>query len=149
MQQLIERYAEQAERLTRQGAKIVVMPEKTGLLLNRDTKTIDPVLQSVANRTRATLIIGMLHVVATDSFNEVRIYTPDRPVATYDKQHMLPLFESKLKLGTSLALLSQAAVPIGLAICKDMDFIHAALDYVRAGIDLLFDPAWNFNADRA
>ena len=148
MQELIKSYAEQAERLARQGAKIVLMPEKTGLLLDSDTKTTDLVLQSVADRTGATLVIGVLHVVARDSFNEARIYTPDRPIATYDKQHMLPPFESKLTPGTSLALLSKPALPIGVAICKDMDFIHPALDYGRSGIDLLLDPAWDFNVDR-
>jgi apolipoprotein N-acyltransferase len=39
-------------------------------------------------------------------------------------------------------------VPVGVAICKDMDFIHPALDYGRAGIDLLLDPAWDFIVDR-
>ncbi len=42
MQQLIKSYAEQAERLAHQGAKIVLMPEKTGLLLDRDTQIVDP-----------------------------------------------------------------------------------------------------------
>jgi apolipoprotein N-acyltransferase len=157
MQSLLRSYAEQAESLTRQGAKIIVMPEKTGLLLDWDAKTLDPILQSVANRTGATLVIGVLHVVASDSsrnssrdsFNEARIYTPDQPIATYDKHHMLPPFESDLKPGTSIELLSKPAVPIGVAICKDMDFIHPALDYGRAGIDLLLDPAWDFNVDRA
>jgi apolipoprotein N-acyltransferase len=148
MRELIKSYAEQAEGLARHGAKIVLMPEKTGLLLDRDTKIVDPVLQSVADRTGATLVIGVVHVVARDSFNEARIFTAGQPIATYDKQHMLPLFESKLTPGTSLALLSKTAVPIGVAICKDMDFIHPALDYGRAGVDLLLDPAWDFNVDR-
>jgi apolipoprotein N-acyltransferase len=30
-----------------------------------------------------------------------------------------------------------------------MDFIHPALDYAKAGIDLLLDLAWDFNVDRA
>ncbi len=148
MQHLIQSYAEQAESLARQGANIIVMPEKTGLLLNSNTQTIDPILQSVSNRTGATLVIGMLHVVPPASFNEARIYTPHEPVATYDKQHMLPPFESDLTPGSSLAQLSNPTASIGVAICKDMDFIHPALDYGRAGIDLLLDPAWDFNIDR-
>jgi apolipoprotein N-acyltransferase len=87
-------------------------------------------------------------VVARDSFNEARIYTPDQPITTYHKQHMLPPFESRLTPGTSLALLSRPAVPIGVAICKDMDFIQPALDYGRTGVDLLLDPAWDFKVDR-
>lgn len=149
MQELIQSYAAHAETLARQGAKIVLMPEKTGLLLGPDTPTADTVLQSLANRTGATLIIGVQHVVAPHSFNQARIYTPNQPVATYDKQHMLPPFESNLTPGTSLTMLPKSNGSIGVAICKDMDFIHPALDYARAGIALLLDPAWDFNIDRA
>jgi apolipoprotein N-acyltransferase len=148
MQQLIKSYAEHAEQLARQGAEIVLMPEKTGLLLDQDATIVDPILQSVANRTGATLVIGVQHVVAGNSFNEARIYTPGQSITTYDKQHMLPPFESNLTPGNSLTMLSKPAFPIGVAICKDMDFIHPALEYGRAGIDLLLDPAWDFNIDR-
>lgn len=148
MQELVRKYSEQAERLAGQGAKIVLMPEKTGVLLEREAETVDPMLQSVADRTGATLIIGFLHVAGQDSFNEARIYTPDQPIATYHKQHMLPPFESRLTAGNSLVLLSKSPAPIAVAICKDMDFIHPALDYGRGGVNLLLDPAWDFNVDR-
>jgi apolipoprotein N-acyltransferase len=149
MDALVESYAEEAEKLAHAGAQIIVMPEKTGLLLERDTTIVDRVLQTVANRTGATLVIGVQHIIAPNSFNEARIYTPHQPVATYNKQHMLPPFESNLTPGTSLALLSKAGISIGVAICKDMDFIHPGLEYGRAGVDLLLDPAWDFNIDRA
>ena len=148
MQALTKDYAAQAETLARQGAKIVVMPEKTGLLLDGDARGVDAEMQSVADRTGATLVIGVLHATGGDKFNEARIYAPSVPVATYDKEHMLPPFESNLTPGTSLALLRKTNVPVGVAICKDMDFIHPALDYGRAGIDLLLDPAWDFIVDR-
>jgi apolipoprotein N-acyltransferase len=148
MQKLLQGYAGEAERLAAAGAKIVVMPEKTGLLLDRDAKSVDPVMQSVADRTGATLVIGVLHVAGGDQFNEARIYSPDAAIATYHKEHMLPPFESDLKPGTALTMLRKAGVPVGVAICKDMDFIHPALDYGRAGIDLLLDPAWDFEVDR-
>lgn len=148
-QDLLQSYAEHAERLARQGARVVVMPEKTGVLLDRDANTTDIILQSVADRTGATLVIGLVHVIAPYYFNEARIYTPDQPVTTYDKHHMLLPFESKLTPGASVTLLSKPAGLIGVAICKDMDFIHPALDYGRAGVDLLLDPAWDFNVDRA
>lgn len=149
MQQLIKDYAVQAEGLAGQGAKIVVMPEKTGLLLDRDAKGMDAEMQSVANRTGATLVMGVLHATGGEKFNEARIYEPEVAVATYDKEHMLPPFESNLTPGTALTMLSKANVPVGVAICKDMDFIHPAADYGRAGIALLLDPAWDFHVDRA
>ncbi|WP_246410011.1 nitrilase-related carbon-nitrogen hydrolase [Granulicella aggregans] len=148
MRKLAIGYREEAERLARQGAEIVLMPEKTGLLLDDDAKSFDAVLQPVSDRTGTTLVIGVLHRTKQQSFNEARIYTPDQPVTTYDKQHLLPPFESKLAPGSSLALLPKLSVPVGIAICKDMDFVHPALNYGRAGIKLLLDPAWDFDVDR-
>lgn len=69
-QKLLLSYAEQAESLARQGARIVVMPEKTGVLLDRYTMGADATLQPIADRTGATLVIGLVHVVRADSFNE-------------------------------------------------------------------------------
>jgi apolipoprotein N-acyltransferase len=148
MQTLISDYAAQAEKLARAGAKMVLMPEKTGLLREQNTATVDAILQAVADRTGTTLVIGFKRSGTRSSFNEARIYTPKHDVSSYDKQHMLPLFESNLTPGTSLVLLPNFPEPVGVAICKDMDFIRPALDYGRTGIDLLLDPAWDFNVDR-
>jgi apolipoprotein N-acyltransferase len=83
------------------------------------------------------------HVVAPNYFNEARIYTPNQSVITYDKQHMLPPLESNLTPRTSLRLLSEPAAPIGVGIWN-MDFIHPARDYGRAGVASL----GLFNLDR-
>ena len=139
MHKLINAYAGQAADLTRQGAQIILMPEKTGLMSAPDTTSLDLILQLAADRTGATLVIGIVHVVARDFSYEARLYSPGLPIATYDKQHMLSPFEVALKPGNSLTLLPSSASPIGAAICKDMDFIHPALEYGRAGIDLLLD----------
>jgi apolipoprotein N-acyltransferase len=148
MHELINAYAGKVAVLTRLGAQIVLMPEKTGLMSASNTSILDPSLQSAADHTGATLVIGVVHEVDDTSFNEARIYSPERPISTYHKQHMLRPFEASLTPGTSLTLLPQSAVPIGVSICKDMDFIHPALDYGRSGIDLMLDPAWDFNVDR-
>jgi apolipoprotein N-acyltransferase len=143
--QLLRDYASHAEDLARRRAQIVVMPEKVAVLLNADAPHADALLQSVADSTGATLVIGLLHIDPPSRFNQARIYTPHLAPATYNKQRMLPPFESDLTPGTSLALLQQGT--IGVAICKDMDFIRPARDYGRAGIALLLDPAWDFKVD--
>jgi len=149
MEELARGYAEQAESLAQQGARIVVMPEKTGVLLDRNAKTLDPLLQSVADQTGATLVLGVVHVVSPQAFNEARIYQPRLSIATYNKQHLLPPFESDETPGKSLTLLAEPAGTVGVEICKDMDFIRPARDYGRAGVALMLDPAWDFNIDRA
>lgn len=146
---LLEDYAGQADKLAQQGARIVVMPEKTSVLLERNEKNADAAFQPVADSTGATLVIGVVHVVGPESFNEARIYSPERPMASYHKRHLLPPFESDETPGNSLTLLKEADAPVGVAICKDMDFIRPARDYGRAGVALMLDPAWDFNIDRA
>ena len=148
-EELVRGYADQAERLAGRGARIVVMPEKTMVLLDRQTKDVDAAMQPVADRTGAVLVLGVLRVAGPQKFNEARIYAPRQPIAAYHKHHMLPPFESDETPGNSLTLLSGAAAPVGVAICKDMDFIRPALDYGRAGAALVLDPAWDFNVDRS
>ena len=146
-EELVREYAAHAEDLARRGAKIVVMPEKVAVLRNIDSPREDAPLQSVADRTGATLVVGLLHLDPPSRFNEARIYTPHLACRTFHKQRMLPPFESNLTPGTSLAVLQQGTV--GVAICKDMDFIRPARDYGRAGVELMLDPAWDFEVDSA
>jgi apolipoprotein N-acyltransferase len=35
----------------------------------------------------------------------------------------------------------------GVEICKDMDFVHPALNYSQQGINIMFVPALNFHDD--
>ena len=76
------------------------------------------------------------------------MYMPAAPVLSYDKQHMLPAFESMFKPGTSLALISRASGVWGVEICKDMDFTPLSRRYGHAGAGLMLVPAWDFDLDR-
>jgi apolipoprotein N-acyltransferase len=61
---------------------------------------------------------------------------------------MLPPFESNLKPGTTMTVLSRASQTWGVAICKDMDFTPLSRQYGSAGAGLMLVPAWDFNLDR-
>ena len=65
----------------------------------------------------------------------------------YDKQHMLPPFESDLKPGTDLTLLRKPSQTWGVAICKDMDFSNPARQNGQAGVGLMLVPGWDFKVD--
>jgi apolipoprotein N-acyltransferase len=80
-------------------------------------------------------------------YNEARIYVPGLAVQHYDKQHMLPPFESNLKPGTALIVLQRPQQRWGVAICKDMDFASPARLYGEAGVGLMLVPAWDFVVD--
>jgi apolipoprotein N-acyltransferase len=145
---LFRDYAAHAADLAARGAKVIVLPEKLAVALSPQSPS-DTLLQSVADHTGATLIAGVVSVSPPFKYNQARIYAPQSPVLTYDKQHMLPPFESDLKPGTSLTVLSRPSQTWAVAICKDLDFAQPARSNGHAGAGLLLVPAWDFNLDRA
>ena len=155
-EQLFAAYARPMAVLARQGATVVVLPEKVGEVLDPDTGRFDAALQAVADENRVRVVAGVLRIVPPGSghpvkvrYNEARVYTPGAPMATYDKEHMLPPFESNITPGTSLTLLhsSSGQGTWGVAICKDMDFTQLSRRYGAAGAGLVLVPGWDFFLD--
>ena len=148
-ERLFRQYAERAYQLAAEGAQVIVIPEKLGVLVAPDTKRGDQILQSVADRTKATIVAGVIRMAPPVKYNEARVYSPENAVRSYDKHHMLPPFESMLEPGTALVYWNEGAANRGIAICKDMDFTWPARGYGRANVGLLLVPAWDFDIDRS
>ncbi len=148
-QRLFRAYAAAAESLAAEGAQIIVLPEKLGVAASPDTSSTDDLFQSLADKTGATIVIGLVHVSSPLRYNEARVYTPNAPLLSYEKHHLLPPFESDLTPGTRLTLLHKASATWGVAICKDMDFTSLSRQYGKAGAGLMLVPGWDFNLDRA
>ena len=147
---LFENYAEHAQQLIAQGAQVVVMPEHMGVALDSDVAQTDAIFQPISDRTGAVLVVGMARDGAAGPYNEARIYSPDAPVRSYNKEHLLPPFEtSQFKPGNARTLFAGNATgqTWGIAICKDMDFTDPARAYGRAGVGLMLVPAWDFRVD--
>lgn len=153
---LVREYGQSVARLAQRGAIVVVLPEKLVVAVDPDTRSLDAELQQLAEQNHVQLVVGMLRVVPAGvagpvkiKYNEARIYTPGAPVAHYDKEHMLPPFESNLTPGKTLTLLRGAGgrATWGVAICKDMDFTRLARRYGDAGAGLMLVPAWDFHLD--
>jgi apolipoprotein N-acyltransferase len=144
---LMQAYEEHAALLAAQGAEVIVLPEKLGVIVDPDTEKTDALLQDLANRAGADIVVGLIHV-APLKYSQARIYSPGVPMRSYDKHHLLPQFESGLVAGTSLTLLRRRSSVWGVAICKDMDFTPLSRQYGRAGAGLMLVPAWDFVVDR-
>ncbi|WP_035349426.1 nitrilase-related carbon-nitrogen hydrolase [Edaphobacter aggregans] len=149
MEQLFRAYAAEAEKLAAQGAQAIVMPEKLGVVIEPEMSAMDGVLQATADKTGVAIVAGVVRVAKPLKYNEARVYVPHVQVASYDKEHMLPPFESDLEPGTSLTMLPRERGAIGVAICKDMDFARPARSYGEAGAGVLLVPAWDFFVDDA
>ncbi len=151
-QRLFEDYARRAERLIARGAQVVVMPENMGVVLDSDTAKTDAIFQPIADRTGAVLVVGMARIGTAGRHNEARIYAPGAAVRSYEKEHLLPPFEtSRFIPGTSRMVLAapgkSSAQTWAIAICKDMDFTTPARFYGLTGAGLMLTPAWDFRVD--
>ena len=149
---LLSAYAAQTRALAAKGASIILMPEKIAVVRDADRDSVDAALQQVADATQATLVAGELHVSPTeeriDRFNRVQVYEPHAISVSYDKEHMLPPFESGLVHGTLPLTFASSGSLEGVAICKDMDFTSTGLKYGRLHVGVMLVPGWDFRLDR-
>jgi apolipoprotein N-acyltransferase len=145
---LFNDYAAQAEALAAQGAEIIVLPEKLGVVVERKSAATDALFQSLADKTGAEIVVGLVFVKSPFAYNQARAYTPHAPVESYNKHHLLPPFESQLKPGATLTFLPATQEKLGVAICKDLDFTPLSRQYGEAGTGLILAPAWDFTVDR-
>jgi apolipoprotein N-acyltransferase len=137
-------YASQAASLAQQGAQVVVIPENLAVVIAPGD---DHVFQDLADSSGIQIVAGMLRAEDGKKYNEARLYTPHAPAVAYDKQHLLPPFESPITPGAALTWQEKPEGVWGLAICKDMDFTSPASRYGAAGAGLMLVPAWDFVDD--
>lgn len=137
---LLDAYARGADRLAAQGAQVIVLPEKLGVVA--DAAEMDARFQAVADRSRAMIAVGVVH----EPHNEARIYAPGAAARTYHKQHMLLPYEP-FEPGDALTVIPQLLGAWGVQICKDLDFPALSRRYGRAGVAIMLVPAWDFDLD--
>jgi apolipoprotein N-acyltransferase len=155
-ERIFRAYATQVQSLAQQGAQIVVIPENLGVIIDQDApnnNTADQIFQPIADQQNITIVAGVNHKSVDARYNQARIYTPHAVVASYNKHHLLPPFELIFKPGDHRTMLPNAALPnqagpVGVQICKDMDFTQLSRQYGLAGTALILAPAWDFKVDR-
>jgi apolipoprotein N-acyltransferase len=145
---LFRHYAAEADGLAAQGAQVIVLPEKLGVAVDPDTRATDALFQSLADKTKSMIVVGLIRVSQSVKYNQARVYARGAPPRDYNKRHILPGFESQFKSGATLTLMSEPSGIWGVAICKDMDFTPLSRQYGEAGAGLMLVPAWDFVLDR-
>lgn len=147
-QHLMSEYAAQVQTLLKQGAQVVVAPEKIVVVQDENIKAVDDLFAASSSSSGGEIVIGVARGAPNEWLNEVRVYTPaNASPLLYEKHHMLPPFESKFTVGKSRTVLQQPSGVWGVTICKDMDFPALSREYGRQGVGLLLVPAWDFDAD--
>jgi apolipoprotein N-acyltransferase len=146
---LLRDYADQVKLLSRRGARLVVLPEMTALVLDSISGQVDDLFRQTARDMKVQILLGVLHVTANGTFNEARLYS--EAVASnvvYRKHHLVPVVEGRTTPGTDIAIVRESTGTMGLEICRDMDYPDPSRRYGKAHAGLVLAPAWNFDIDR-
>jgi apolipoprotein N-acyltransferase len=145
---LMQGYAQQVQALAAQGAKFVVLPEMTAVVVDSLLPRVDALFQQTAHAAGAQVLLGVLHVTSHGTFNEARLYSSAGTVDTvYRKHHLVPVGEGRTTPGAEISVLAQQPGTIGIEICRDMDYPELARRYSANGVGLILVPAWEFGSD--
>jgi apolipoprotein N-acyltransferase len=141
----VGQYIAVARELSRQGATLVVLPEKVAVLQSAWRADVISVLNATARASGATIVIGFDDQRDLRR-NEALIFAAnDAEPLLYFKRHMVPGLEAAFVPGDLPLVLPDRT---GVAICKDMDFQSTLRSDARDGHPMLLAvPAWDFDRD--
>ena len=142
---VVKAYADAARTLAKQGAGLIVFPEKVAKLRPEWRGAAKAELETAAHIGHATVIIGFDDNGAERRNDALVFFAGGAPPQVYNKRRMVPGLESAFVPGQSSFMLADRTA---VAICKDMDFP----DMLRADATLqpkvFAVPAWDFDSDR-
>ncbi len=145
---LLQQYADEAVKLGRRGARIILLPEMAAVVTPDHIAELDELFGQTARAANVRILVPIIHPTPEGRRNEARLYdATGRLEATYWKHHLVPVLEDRTRPGTEIAILRDPRSTLGIEICRDMDFVPLARRYGREGVGLLLVPAWDFVVD--
>jgi apolipoprotein N-acyltransferase len=142
-------YDDAVVQLAKNGARIVVLPEKIA--------TLDPAaanekcmhLASLARVNGVYLVAGFALHKDGHTDNAAWLFDPSGQfLGEYHKQHLVPYLEADETPGNEDVVRSVDAHRIGIVICRDLLFPSLSRRYARQDVTALLVPAWDFYRDR-
>ena len=144
---VVEVFTTAIDGLAARGARIIVLPEKLVGVTEGYRADVTNVFADAAMRNRVVVVAGLNEIGAPAKRNVAVVFSPAGTIAgSYMKQHHIPGIERDYTPGDAL-LVIPAAVPWGVAICKDLDFPALGRRYAARGVGLMLVPAWDFVVD--
>lgn len=134
--------------LSKQGAKLVLLPEKIANLGPADFKARTEWLKETARANRVYLVAGLGDKDSSQNYNRALLISPDGEVlSNYRKHHLVPGLERAFAQGVEWNTYQIERHRYGLAICKDMHFPSFGRAYGKLAVDAMLVPAWDFHRD--
>lgn len=139
-------YAATISELAREGAKLVLLPERA-INLNKETAAkILPLLARTARENKVAIVFGFTNMMGDTSRNSaMAISSSGDFIDQYNKVHLVKGLEDRFLPGNTPCLFIHNNRTAGLAICKDMDFPLYIQQYHNIGFMTV--PAWDFSVD--
>lgn len=145
---VFDSFGKKMKDMAGQGIQMFVLPEHSGKITDDSVAAADAQLGGLAKATGAFVAVGVDRSHPDLSRNEERLYGPDGTlVASYDKHHLLPPWESQFTPGKTRVSVKEPSGIWGLGICKDMDFPKLSRGYGQDGVGLMVVPGWDFFLD--
>jgi apolipoprotein N-acyltransferase len=143
-----EFYAKEIINLSKQGAQLVVLPERA---MNITKETNDPIMQILtitAKENHVAIITGYTNFKDVPERNAALVINNNGEVIVdYYKVHLVTGLEDEFTPGKTIGLFTLANTQAGIAICKDLDFPGYIKQYGINDLSFLCVPAWDFVQD--
>jgi apolipoprotein N-acyltransferase len=140
---ILQQYANSMQAMLGDSIQLVLLPEKIAVVKNDGQMKI---FEDVATKYHVDILVGVTKENGNERLNQAILISHDKPVQIYSKVN---LYEGEhfegIRPGNSLGEASWRDEPIGLVVCKDMDFDRFIRQYNKASV--LFVPAWDFVLD--
>ncbi len=144
---VLSNYLSVADSLVKSGIDVLVLPEKIITITDEYEADIKQKLLEYTSKNKILLVIGATLEIKNTKNNIAWVFDEGRLIGQYNKQHLVPGWESAYEKGEQLLTFSKWGKKIGVAICKDMDFPALSQAYEEQGVDLMLVPAWDFVKD--
>jgi apolipoprotein N-acyltransferase len=143
---ITDSYVKAIGDLAREGASVVVLPEKILTTDDYPTGEFYRRIRVAALSNSVVVVAGVNQTGAPLKHNLAFVVSPSFE-ADYEKHHMVVGWEDGYEIGRNTLMLPAFNNAPGIAICKDMDFPRLSRTYGQLGAQLMLVPAWDFEID--
>ena len=121
-------YVQEVQTLAAQGAKFIVLPEMTAVVVDSLSPRIDALFQQTAHAAGAQVLLGVLHVTNRGTFNEAAplLFPPELSILSIARHHLVPCPQKAApRRARRSPCFPSALARSEIEICRDMDLSRA------------------------
>jgi len=143
-------YVAEVRRLARQGAQVVVLPEKIVSTIPATETALKNIFLNAATSDQVAIVAGYTQFMDDNSKQNRALVISAKGELLSDYQKV-NLFEGEVRSGfipgDNISAFDLHNISSGVAICKDMDYSGFIRKYDKNNVGVMYVPAWDFIKD--